>query len=132
MRENNNFIRVMVHPFYGKYCNTEIRPEKFDLIMRGVTFEEDLCGECEPDRTVIELPNTDGIVAVYNKYQEENIHFNAVTGEEIPEDNLFVSLYIPESGVKVHSRVIICRLDENGNPTSLRDGDSKKFMKYLP
>ena len=83
------------------------------------------------DRTIINIPNTDNLVIVYNKYNEEEAlkRKEEAFAEDGYETKPLVT--IPENNIKLYSRCIVCRMNENRELESLQNGDYEKFVKYL-
>ena len=136
---NENRIPVLIQAFYGNRTVTFINPDHFDGIMLGYLnhelFEKSLDHHNEKiDRTIVRLPGTDNLVLVYNKYQEEK-DLNSLQ-EFIQELRRTESRYnptavIPELGLVLYSRCIVCRMNENGELSGIEAGDPEKAMKYL-
>ena len=83
------------------------------------------------DRTIVKIPNTDNLVIVYNKYFEEN---ERKRKEDLFKNDNYIlkpTATIPEINLELYSRCIVCRVNDNGEFESLRDGDFKKFEQYL-
>lgn len=126
----NNLISIVAQAFYGNRTGTEIRKENVDSFILGHidgnSYKEDIV-----DRTIISVPNTDNIVIVYNKYEEEK-RLNDKK-EYFAEDNYELKpvVVIPENNIKLYSRCIVCRMNDNGELDSLKDGDYEKFVNYL-
>jgi len=115
----NKKITVIAQAFYGNKTKTEINLEKLDHFILG--YLDDSIGVTEPiDRTIIKIPNTNNIVLVYNKYQEEELSHKVKP-----------LAVIPESNIKIYSRCIVCRMNKNGELDSLEYEDLDKFMMYL-
>ena len=135
--KKNDQIAILIQHFYGNRTVTFINPDEFDAIMLGCLdkkwFEERHDRE-KIDRTIIRVPDTDNVVLVYNKYQEE---------ERLKELQHFIqevyknryrfnpSAVIPEMGIVLYSRCIACRINEDGALISLEEEDCPKVVKYL-
>lgn len=126
---NKSTISIVAQAFYGNRTGTEIKPERVDAFILG--YMDDTIGKYEKvDRTIVSVPNTDNIVIVYNKYQEEE---RLQRKEELLNNEgyeLKPVAVIPENNIEIYSRCIVCRID-NGKLVSLQDGDYEKFAKYL-
>lgn len=126
---NKSAISIVAQAFYGNRTGTEIKPERVDAFILG--YMDDTIGKYEKvDRTIVSVPNTDNIVIVYNKYQEEE---RLQRKEELLNNEgyeLKPVAVIPENNIEIYSRCIVCRID-NGELVSLQDGDYEKFVKYL-
>lgn len=123
-------ITIMTQAFYGNRTCTEIHPEDIDRFILG--YLDDSLKMDEPiDRTIIKLPNTDNLVLIYNKYQEEE---SLCEKERYYQEKKYVFkplALIPELNLEIYSRCIVCRMDEQGNLQSLQNDDYKKFIHYL-
>ena len=121
----------MVQGFYGNRVGTQITAEEFDRFMLGYLSDIKLMPSDKVDRSMIPIPHTDNIVAVYNKFEEQR-HLENLKEHGVQMDRVKPSLDIPELGIRIYSRVIVCRLVADGEPASLLPGDSEKFIRYLP
>lgn len=130
MNTEKNVIGIVSQAFYGNRVGTEVKKENIDSFILG--YQSNDIPVTEPiDRTIINIPNTDNIVIVYNKYEEEAALNRK---EELLKEKDYVLkplAVIPEENVKIYSRCIVCRINENGELESLREGDYEKFVKYL-
>lgn len=115
-----NLINIVAQAFYGNRTSTEIRKEDIDRFILGY-LDDSIKIESQINRTVINIPNVNDIVIVYNKYEEE----------EAKHNNAKPLAVIPENNIKIYSRCIVCRINENGEFESLQNDDYNKFMKYL-
>lgn len=115
----NNSIRIISQAFYGNRTATEVSKENIDRFILGV-LEEGISIEKPIDRTIVKIPNTENLVIVYNKFEEENRSDKSKPLAIIPEENL-----------EVYSRCIVCRISDDGELESLERGDYEKFVKYL-
>lgn len=136
---NENKIPVLIQGFYGNRTVTLVAPEHFDEYMLGWLNHELFTeyynkGREKIDRTIVRLPGTENLVLVYNKYQEEEA-LNSLQ-EFIQELRRTESRYnptavIPELGLVLYSRCIVCRMNENGELSGIEAGDTEKAVKYL-
>lgn len=117
----NESITIIAQAFYRNRVETRIKPKDVDRIILGYIGDELETTE-KIDRTIINIPNADNIVLIYNKYQEE---------KELQEENLEPLAIIPELDLTLYSRCIVCRMNEQGELESLKQEDLDKFMKYL-
>lgn len=116
-----DLLKVVAQAFYGNRTATEIRLEELDKFILGYLDNSIIVTE-KIDRSIIEIPSLNNVVIVYNKYQEE----------EILNKNYKKPLVdIPENNVKIYSRCVVCRINDNGELESLQNGDYEKFAKYL-
>lgn len=143
---NTNIISIISQAFYGNRVETEIDREKVDAFILG-HIDGDVNEWEKVDRTIINLPNLDGIVLVYNKHNEERVINRDIwvddkwdwldkewlekTRQEELKYELKPTAIIPELDLTLYSKCIVCRVDENNNLVSLEDGDYEKFEKYL-
>ena len=130
-------MTILIQHFYGNRTTTYISPDDFDAIMLGCLdkklFEERHDQE-KIDRTVIRVPDTENVVLVYNKYQEEKRlkelqHFIQEVYKNRYRFN--PSAVIPEMGIVLFSRCIACRINEDGALISLEKEDYPKVVQYL-
>ncbi len=73
------------------------------------------------DRTIVRIPGAENLVLIYNKYQDK----------ENKERGIRMTSNIPELGLVLNSRCIICRMDDEGTFASIEDEDFDKVMQYL-
>jgi len=128
--ENNNLIRIVTQAFYGNRVVTEVDKDKIDKFICGYISDEILFTE-KVDRSIIRIPGTENLVMIYNKYQEEE---RLEDKEKAYKERGYVIkplAVIPELGIELYSRCIVCRISEDGELESLQKGDNEKFMKYL-
>lgn len=130
MNTEKNAIGIVSQAFYGNRVGTEVKKENIDSFILG--YQSNDIPVTEPiDRTIINVPNTDNVVIVYNKHEEEN---ELKRKEKLlkNENHIMKPLaVIPEENIEIYSRCIVCRINENGELESLREGDYEKFVKYL-
>jgi hypothetical protein len=126
---SNNLISIVTQAFYGNRTGTEIKAENVDRFILGSL--DDFPIDYPIDRTVVKLPNMDNIVLIYNKYKEEERR--ELKERVLKEENYVLKplAVIPEENIEIYSRCIVCRMSENGELESLREGDYEKFVKYL-
>lgn len=124
----NERINVIAQAFYGNRTRTTISPLDIDRFVLGYTGND--VPVTEPiDRTIIHLPNSESIVLVYNKYQEE---------ETLEEKARFAHEYslkplavIPELDIELYSRCLVCRINATGNIESILPEDYEIWSQYL-
>lgn len=117
----NNLISIVAQGWYGNRTGTEIRKEDVDSF---------ICDK-KVDRTFIPIPNTENIVILYNKYNEEEW---LKKKKDFLENKNYVAkplAFIPEKNLEIYSRCIVCRINDEGGVESLEEGDYEKFVKYL-
>ena len=136
MKKNDN-MAILIQHFYGNRTVTFISPDDFDAIMLGhldtKLFEKTRARE-KIDRTIIRIPDTENLVLVYNKYQEEeclNKLQQFIQDINKCKHRFNPSAVIPEKGIVLYSRCIACRIDEDGTLVSLEQEDCPKVVKYL-
>ena len=113
-------IRIMAQAFYGNNVYTDIDVKNVDRFILGYTGNNLEVVE-KIDRTIVNVPNTDNLVIVYNKYQEAE----EVNGKGKPLAE------IPEIGLKLYSRCIACRINDKGELISLEPEDSAIIKNYF-
>ena len=123
-------IVIMTQAFYGNRTSTEVLPENIDRFILG--YLDDSFPVTDPiDRTIVKVPNTDNLVIIYNKYQEER-RLHDKEKYYLEDDYVLKPLaVIPELNLELYSRCIVCRMNEKGELESLQDDDYKKFVHYL-
>ena len=136
MKKNDN-MAILVQHFYGNRTVTFISPDDFDAIMLGhldtKLFEKTRDRE-KIDRTIIRIPDTENLVLVYNRYQEEECLKKLQ--QFIQDINKCKNRFDPsavknEKGIVLYSRCIACRINEDGTLVSLDQEDCPKVVKYL-
>ena len=116
----NNTINIMVQGLYGNKTTTSIDVKDMDRFILGY-LDNTIPVTEKIDRTIVHVPNTDNIVIIYNKYQEEDEH----SRNEKP------LVIIAEMGIKIYSRCIVTKMNEGGEFVSLNKDDYNKFVEYL-
>lgn len=127
--EKNNVINVVAQAFYGNRVGTEVNKNDIDRFILG--YLDDAVVAEQIDRTIINVPNTDNIVIVYNKHFEEEERNRKK--KLLKEENYTLKplVVITEQNIELYSRCIVCRISEDGELESLQDGDYEKFVGYL-
>lgn len=126
----NNTISIVAQAFYGNKVGTNIKIENMDSFILGNLDGINSIYE-KVDRTIVKIPNTDNLVIVYNKYFEEN---ERKRKEDLFKNDNYIlkpTATIPEINLELYSRCIVCRVNDNGEFESLRNGDFEKFEQYL-
>lgn len=125
----NERLTILVQAFYGNRTVTTINKEEFDSFMLGSTVGK--IRNRKVDRTIIKVPNTDNLVIVYNKYEEEKALLDKE--EYFKEDGYVLKplAFIPELDLEIYSRCIVCRMNEDGEFENLEPEDMEKVLKYL-
>lgn len=125
-----NTINIIAQAFYGNRVKTDINREDIDRFILG--YQTNDIKVTEPiDRTIIHVPNTDGIVIVYNKHEEERNR--KLKDKAMNEANHVMKplAVIAEENIEIYSRCIACRMSADGELVSLQEGDFEKLTKYL-
>lgn len=129
-RQDSDSLVILAQAFYGNRTQTYISPEDMDRFILG--YLDSSLEVREPvDRTIIHIPGSDDLVLVYNKYQEED---SLKEREQILKEEHYEMkplAVIPEIGLKLYSRCIALRMNEDGSFSSLQDGDGRILVKYL-
>ena len=131
--ERKNSIDILVQGFYGNRTGTTIDVENLDTFMLGY-LDRNLRVDERIDRTAIKVPGTDNLYIIYNKYQEEDALSSLqqfVQKLRRTKQRFNPTAVIPELGIVLYSRCIVCRMDESGNPLSMEAEDFKKVLPYL-
>lgn len=128
--KKNDLLAIVSQAFYGNRTGTEIREENIDRFILGYQTDYHIPETKPIDRTIINVPNTDNIVIIYNKYQEQRELQRKKELLENENYELKPLVIIPENGIELYSRAIVCRM-ENGELKSLENEDYGKFMRYL-
>ena len=114
-----NLINIVAQAFYGNRTATEINREEIDRFILGY-LDDSIEITSQIDRTIVSVPNTNNIVIVYNKHEENKT-----------DNNVKPLVIIPENDIEIHSRCIVCRMNDDGEFESLQNDDFDKFIKYL-
>lgn len=130
MNTNKDLLRIVAQAFYGNRVETEIEEENLNRFILGYLDNSINITE-QMDRTIIKVPNTKNIVIIYNKYKEEEKLQQKEKLLKEEEYELKPLAIIPEMNLKLYSRCIVCRMNEDGELESLQNDDYDKFMKYL-
>lgn len=123
---NKNTILVMMQGLYGNKVLTEISENNIDYILQGILDKKLLGLFHKPDRSIVEIPNSN-CVLVYDKYQEEEQIKNAEEFGYSPKPLVI----IPALNIKIYSRCFVCRISDNGKLTSLENEDIELISNYL-
>jgi hypothetical protein len=117
---DNNLLRIMVQGFYGNRTMTEICKEDMDAFILGY-MDNSLPITEEIDRTIVHIPNTENLVVIYNKYQEESAKNSECKSLAI----------VPVNNTEIYSRCIACRMNNDGEFESLQNDDCNIIKKYF-
>lgn len=130
MKNKNNNLNIVAQAFYGNRVGTEINREDVDRFILGYTDNSIEATE-RINRTIVNIPNAENLVIVYNKYAEEN---ELNRKKELLDNKDYVLkplVVIPEENIELYSRCIVCRINADGELESLQNGDYEKFVNYL-
>ena len=124
-----DLITIIAQGYYGNRTMTEIRREEIDKFIAGDHSTDGIQrNDYHPeDRQVIHIPGTDNLVLIYNKFREDK-WLEYARGKEWKSKPAAV---IPELGLVLYSRCIVCRMNENGELSGIEAGDTEKAVKYL-
>ena len=123
-------IFIITQAYYGNRTGTEISPEAVDGFILG--HQDDLPDEqARADRAVVRLPGSDKLVLIYNEAAEEERR--ADKERCFKEDGYIMKplATIPEMGLELYSRCIVCRMNEEGGFESVERGDDEIWTRYL-
>lgn len=126
----NKNLNVVAQAFYGNRTRTTVYENDLDRFILGYLNDSFVVNK-KIDRTIVNIPNFDNIVIIYNKYQEEEELKRKEKLLKEEDYELKPLVIIPENNFEIYSRCIVCRIDENGELGSLQNGDYQKFVKYL-
>lgn len=120
----------VIQAFYGNRTGISFTEESVDYLVMGKLSRIMLDGQ-KLDRSMIHIPGEDGLVLLYNKYEEEGM---LQYKEKLFHEDGYVLkplAEIPELDIKLYSRCFACRIDAEGKVGSLKEEDYEKVMKYL-
>lgn len=117
-------VFVIAQGFYGNRTGMNISAEELDGLLLGC-LNNSLIDETLVDRSIIRIPETENLVLIFNRYQEEQIVRDKEKYEIKPV------AFIPEKNVELYSRCVGCRMNENGEIESLQNEDIDKIMNCL-
>lgn len=141
--EGQFLTQVMVQAFYGNRTMTEIYPKDFDALLRGnLQFSEPFEPKEAVERAVIRIPGDDKLVILYDESQERHAledlqdYFEDQKQPECERKpwnhhEPKPLAVIPEKGIRIYSRCLACRMNEEGKFESLQSEDVEKIIKYL-
>ena len=128
--KDETMIKVLTQAYYGNRTLVVTSKDAIDDLILGQAYKMVMKNECV-DRTIVPIPNCKHLVLIYNKYLEER---QLRTNKEwYEEDGYEVKplAIIPELDLKIYSRCIVCRINENNELESIQDEDYQDVMKYL-
>ena len=127
---NKETIQIIAQAFYGNRTATAIRESEMDRFILGC-LSDSLSVSEKIDRTVVRIPNTENLVIVYNKYEEEARRADKQSYWESDGYELKPLAVIPQIGLELYSRCIVCRVNKQGQFESLQEQDYDLVMGYL-
>lgn len=129
-------IFILMMGFYGNRTMLNITREKLENKSDGINLEhyilgileaEALNGDEKFDTTIISIPNTDNLVLIYNKYQEEYKR----SRKDKFKGKLKPFVYMPEYGIEIYSRCAICKKGNDGRLYGIKSEDLDNIIDYL-
>ncbi len=128
--ENKKHIDIIAQAFYGNRTFTSITADEVDRFILGYLDSSIKISE-KIDRTIVRIPDSENVVLVYNKYEEEEDLERVRKCFEEDGYEIKPLAVIPELDLKIYSRCIACRINEAGDLESLCESDCERVMKYL-
>lgn len=120
--EKYGFVEVAIINSKG-FSMVTIQREAIEYFIVGYTgVPKELFGYTKIDKSIINIPHTNNLVIVYNKYQEE---------EARKDNSAKPIIYIKENDVAIYSRCIIGRINADGNISSITKEEHNIITKYL-
>ena len=123
-------IFIIAQAFYGNRTGITIKTDHLDRLILGYTGDDFDIKE-PVNRTIVKIPETDNLVIIYNKYQEELELKHKETLLKADNYVLKPLAFIPTERIEIYSRCIVCRMNENGKLDSLQHEDLENVWKYL-
>ena len=123
IKMNNETLTIMAQAFYGNRTITTIRTDKIDSFILGYIDSSLMDGRDAIDRTIVKVPNTENLVIIYNKYEEDKCKED--------EDVTKPTVIIPEKDLTLYSRCIACRLNDDDSFTDIEEEDINIINKYF-
>jgi hypothetical protein len=125
-------IDVLMMGFYGNRTIVDMTREQIENRTEGVNLEHYILGILDMvavsgrekfDTTIVSIPNTNNLVLIYNKYQEES--------ERDRQGKLKPLVHIPQYDIAIYSRCAICRRGDDDKLYSIEPKDMKDIIDYL-
>ena len=125
-------IDVLMMGFYGNRTIVDMTREQIENGSKGVNLEHYILGVLDVvavngreklDTTIISIPNTNNLVLIYNKYQED--------AERNRQGKLKPLVHIPKCNIEIYSRCAICRRGNDDKLYSIEPKDMKDIIDYL-
>ena len=128
--DGSELIDIISQAFYGNRTHTQVRRNEIDRFITGeldpaAAGSNNNGDNLSRDREVTRIPGTENLVLIYNKSEE------AIRLQKNTEYAVKPLAVIPEMNLKLYSRCIVCRMNQDGFFESLKPEDCEKFMKYL-
>lgn len=125
-------IFVLMMGFYGNRTIVDMTREQLENRGKGVNLEHYILGILDVvavsgrekfDTTIIPIPNTNNLVLIYNKYQEES--------ERNRQGKLKPLVDISKYDIAIYSRCAICRKGNDGRLYGIKPEDMNSIVDYL-
>lgn len=128
--KNNETIKIIAQAFYGNRTQTEIDKSNVDRFILGY-LDNSISIDRKIDRAIVRIPDTENLVIVYNKHEEEQRRDEKRRYFESDGYELKPLTTINQLDLEIYSRCIVCRINGQGELESLRNDDYELFMDYL-
>lgn len=124
-------IYILMMGFYGNRTVVDVSRDKLENTGNGINVEHMILGILDRvaitgdekfDTTILPIPNTNSLVILYNKYQEEEVKACKQTKPLIS---------IPTENIEIYSRCAICRQEADGKLNSIEPQDMNSILNYL-
>lgn len=125
----NDSIGVIIQAFYGNRTYTEIGKDRIDSIILGCV-DSRLAPKNIEGRKVIRIEDTDCVI-VYNENEEVSAREGINRYEREEGYKAKPLAVIPELDLEIYSRCLMCRMDRQGNFSSITNEDSQYIFKYF-
>lgn len=127
---NENHIDIIAQAIYGNRTLMKIERNRFDNYILG-ELSSNMYPDANIEKIIVPSPKCKDIVIVYGKKEEEEKLQNV--SKWYQEDGYIAKplAIIPELDLKIYSRCLVCRIDENGIFQSLQKDDAQYFIDYL-
>ena len=127
---NENHINIIAQAIYGNRTLMKIERNRFDNFILG-ELNSNMYPDANIEKIIVPSPKCKDIVIVYGKKEEEEELQNV--SKWYQEDGSITKplAIIPELDLKIYSRCLVCRIDENGIFQSLQEDDAQYFIDYL-
>jgi hypothetical protein len=128
--KEKNYVLMM--GLYGNRTIIDMTREKLENKSDGINLEHMILGILDKvaiagdekfDTTILSIPNTNNLVILYNKYQEEKVKTHNEQTKPL--------ISIPTENIEIYSRCVICRQDNDGKLNSIEPQDMNSILNYL-